>query len=164
MPVTRCARVSPTALWREPPDVAGLNAVDLKVARKAYTLAYATVSHSMFEEFSAGYYFGRLLVEPFGGDRPAIQRDQHERVNEQLYADGDGVERLDAPLVMKLDGHHVAVHGEESVPEHTLAVPADLLAEMDVENPPTEREVLLAKADRAWQLLKLGGWDLPAGT
>jgi len=139
-------------------------AVHFNLSRKAYQRACATVWHSMFEEFSAGYYFGRLLVEPFGGDRPAIQRDQHERVNEHLYADGDGVERLDAPLVMKLDGHHVVVHGEESVPEHTLAVPEDLLAEMDVENPPTEREVLLAKADRAWQLLKLGGWDAPAGT
>jgi len=118
----------------------------------------------MFEEFSAGYYFGRLFVEPFDGDRAVIRRDQHEQVNERLYADGSGVERLDAPLVMKLENHHVVVHGDEDVPQDTLAVPKPVLEDIDIENPPTEREVLLAKADRAWQLLRLGGWDAPQGT
>ena len=117
----------------------------------------------MFEEFSAGYYFGRLYVEPFEGSRAAIQRQQHERVNEELYASGDGVERLDAPLVMKLANHHVVVHGEEDVPENTLALPESVLDDVDVENPPARREVLLAKADRAWQLLRLGGWEPPSG-
>jgi hypothetical protein len=121
-------------------------------------------TYSMFEEFSAGYYFGRLYVESFEGDRAVIQRDQHERVNERLYADGAGVERLDAPLVMKLENHHVVVHGEDEVPEGTLAVPERLLSEIDVDDPPTEREILLAKADRAWQLLRLGGWEAPRGT
>jgi hypothetical protein len=118
----------------------------------------------MFEEFSSGYYFGRLYVEPCDGDRALMQRAQHERVNEQLYATGEGVERLDTPLVMKLDNRHFPVHGEDGVPSDTLAVPERLLDD-GVRNPPTLREVLLAKADRASQMLRLSGTDDPtAGT
>lgn len=119
----------------------------------------------MFEAFSSGYYLGRLYVEPHQGDRAVMQRAQHERVNEQLYATGEGVERLDAPLVMKLDRRHFPVHGDESVPEDTLAVPEPLLDERG-RTPPTIREVLLARADRAAQLLELSGqtFDPQAGT
>ena len=111
----------------------------------------------MFAEFSRGYYLGRLYVEPRDGERAVMHRDQHERVNEQLYADGEGLERLDAPLVMKLDNRHFAVHGDEGVPEGTLAVPEHLVADAGVRNPPALREILLAKADRATQLLRLSG-------
>ncbi|MFT4923496.1 MAG: hypothetical protein ACI8XM_002723 [Haloarculaceae archaeon] len=110
----------------------------------------------MFEQFSRGYYLGRLYVEPSDGDAATMCRAQHERVNEQLYADGDGVERLDRPLVMKLGTSHFPVHGNEDVPADTLAVPEALL-EDTVRNPPSLREVLLAKADRASQLLELTG-------
>jgi len=108
----------------------------------------------MFEEFSSGYYLGRLYVEPHDGEQPAMRREQHERINEQLYASGDGIERLDSPLVMKVDNRHVAVHGDDAVPEGTLALPADLLDDTHIRNPPTLKEVLLAKADRAVQLLR----------
>ena len=111
----------------------------------------------MFADFSRGYYLGRLYVEPHDGERAVIQRDQHEQVNEQLYADDEGLSRLDAPLVMKLDNRHFAVHGDEGVPERTLAVPEHLVADASVRNPPTLREILLAKADRATQLLRLSG-------
>ena len=111
----------------------------------------------MFSEFSRGYYLGRLYVEPHDGERAVIQRDHHERVNEQMYADDDGVSRLDTPLVMKLDSRHFAVHGDDGVPEGTLAVPEHLVSDADVRNPPTLREILLAKADRATQLLRLSG-------
>ena len=108
----------------------------------------------MFEEFSSGYYLGRLYVEPYDGERPVMRRDQHEQINEQLYASGEGVERLDSPLVMKVDHHHVAVQGEDGIPEGTLALPEDLLDDTRIRNPPTLKEVLLAKADRAAQLLR----------
>lgn len=114
----------------------------------------------MFEQFSRGYYLGRLYVEPSDGDAATMCRAQHERVNEQLYADGDGVERLDRPLVMKLGTSHFPVHGNEDVPADTLAVPEALL-EDTVRNPPSLREVLLAKADRASQLLELTGSGTP---
>lgn len=122
--------------------------------------------YSMFEEFSSGYYFGRLYVEPFDGDRALMQREQHERVNERLYASGEGVERLDAPLVMKLDNRHFPVHGEEGIPSDTLAVPEGLVDD-GFRSPPTLREVLLAKEDRATQLLRLSGgvdFEPTAGT
>jgi hypothetical protein len=92
----------------------------------------------MFEAFSDGYYLGRLYVEPYDGDRPAMQRAQHERVNERVYATGEGVERTDAPLVMKLEDCHFPVHGATDVPADTLALPDDLLAEAEVDRPGTD--------------------------
>jgi hypothetical protein len=111
----------------------------------------------MFEQFSRGYYLGRMYVEPSDGDRATMARRQHERVNEQLYADGEGVERLDRPLVMKLGSSHFSVHGDEDVASDTLAVPVDVLEETRIRNPPTLKEVLLAKADHAERLLDLTG-------
>ena len=111
--------------------------------------------HRMFERFSSGYYLGELYVEPHGGDRAVIQRVDHERVNEQLYADGEGVERLDAPLVMKLDGSHIPVTGDDDVPSGTLALPRELADE----TLPDRRNVLLADADRAETLLRWEGCE-----
>ncbi|MFC4550744.1 MULTISPECIES: DUF5802 family protein [Halorussus] len=108
----------------------------------------------MFEEFSSGYYLGRLYVEPSGEEQAVMRRDQHEYINEQLYATGEGVERLDAPLVMKVGRRHVAVQGADGVPEGTLALPESVIEDSDIRNPPALKEVLLAKADRAAQLLR----------
>lgn len=109
----------------------------------------------MFERFSKGYYLGRLYVEPNTDETARMCRDQHERVNRQLYAMGEGIERLDVPLVMKVGSNHFAVHGDETVPADTLSLPEGLLEEASVRNPPSLQEVLLAKADRAKQLLGL---------
>lgn len=110
----------------------------------------------MFEKFSGSYYLGRMYVEPTDAGPARMARRQHERLNEELYATGTGVERLDAPLVMKLDGAHFPVHGDEGVPEDTLAVPDEFVADHRDE-PPTLREVLVARADCARQLLRLNG-------
>lgn len=107
----------------------------------------------MFETFSRSYYVGRLFVEPHDEEHAAMRRDQHELVNEQLYATGDGVERLDNPLVMKVDQQHFAVHGEDGLPENTLVLPRSRLPERHVDSLPAPREVLLAKAEKAGQLL-----------
>ncbi|WP_096395498.1 DUF5802 family protein [Halorubrum trapanicum] len=109
----------------------------------------------MFERFSSGYYLGELYVEPRDGERAVIQRADHERVNEQLYADGEGVERLDAPLVMKVDSGHIPVGGDDDVPSGTLAIPQELADE----TLPDRRNVLLADADRAEKLLRWEGWE-----
>jgi hypothetical protein len=106
----------------------------------------------MFEQFSRGYYLGRLYVEPGDGD-PRMCHAQHEQVTERLYD-------RDVPPVMKLGRTHFAVEGGESVPADTLTVPSELLAEEGVTNPPTLTEVFLAKDDRAAQLLTLT--DSPA--
>ena len=108
----------------------------------------------MFERFSGGYDLGELYVEPHDGDHAVIQQTDHEAVNRQLYADGDGVERLDAPLVMKLESGHFPVSGDSSVPSGTLAVPESMLPEAT----PSRRRVLLANADRAMELLRYAGW------
>lgn len=112
-------------------------------------------TYRMFEQFSRSYYFGRVYVEPYGGDRPVMQREQHERVNQQMYATGEGLERIDHPLVMKVGNRHMAVHADDAVPDRTLAVPEPLLDER-IRNPPDLREVFLATADRAEQLARMG--------
>ena len=114
----------------------------------------------MFEPFSNGYYLGELYVEPHDGDRAVIQQADHEAVNKQLYADNEGVERLDAPLVMKLDTTHFPVGGDEGVPSGTLAVPSELLDQQTA----TAREVFLADSERAMELLRYAGWKPIAGT
>lgn len=113
------------------------------------------MTYCMFEPFSRGYYVGRLYVEPRDDEPAAMYRAHHERVNEQLYADGEGVERTDHPLVMKLGRRHFPVQGATDVPAGRLAVPREILAAESIRNPPTLTEVLLAKADRAAQLLRL---------
>ncbi|WP_049981965.1 DUF5802 family protein [Halolamina rubra] len=110
----------------------------------------------MFEQFSSGYYLGVLYVQP-GADEAALNVEDHEAVNRQLYGDSEGIERLDSPLVMKLDGTHFPVQGAEGVPTGTLTVP-ESLADDDL---PARREVLLARPERAGQLLKYGGWQPP---
>jgi hypothetical protein len=111
----------------------------------------------MFERFSASYYLGRLYVQPDDCDCPAIHDGDHERVNEELYATGEGVERLDAPLVMKVggEGAHFPVRGDDSVPTGTLAVPESMA---DDNRLPDRREVLLATPERAGELLRYAGY------
>lgn len=111
----------------------------------------------MFEPFSDGYYLGELYVEPHDGDRAVIQQADHETVNKQLYAEDEGIEPLDAPLVMKLETAHFPVVGDAGIPSGTLAVPSELLGD----DRPSRREVFLADGDRAMELLRYSGWEPP---
>ncbi|NKE34329.1 hypothetical protein GWG54_00590 [Natronococcus sp. JC468] len=113
----------------------------------------------MFEVFSRSYYLGRLYVTPTDHPRALIHDEQHERLNEEVYTSGEGVERLDAPLVMKLESQHFPVHGDSSVPANTLALPESVLENTDVRSPPSLREVLLARREQAERLLSFAGWD-----
>ena len=117
----------------------------------------------MFEQFSRSYYMGRLYVEPGTGEQVTMCREQHEQLNRELYASGEGVERLDLPLVMKLDSAHLTVHPEAGVPADTLSVPEPFLDNSTGRNLPTLKEVLLAKADRASQLLRIHGAAVTPG-
>jgi hypothetical protein len=116
----------------------------------------------MFEQFSRGYYLGRLYVEPRPGEPATMCRQQHQTVNRQLYGtDGAGPD-TEHPLVMKLGTRHFPVHGGDGVPADTLAVPPAVLEDVDLRNPPSLREVFLATADRAGQLLRVTGGSVAA--
>lgn len=115
----------------------------------------------MFEQFSRGYYLGRLYVEPQETDAATMCREQHERVNHQLYGAADS--ETDLPLVMKIGTRHFPVHGDRTVPADTLAVPPSIIDDADIRNPPALHEVFLAKADRAAQLLQFEHVDEPTG-
>ena len=99
----------------------------------------------MFAPFSSGYYVGRLVIEPHAGETALLHREIVERMNEELYATGDGIERIDYPLFMKLWHRHFAVHGADGVPEDTLLVPSSMVADDSSDPLPGIREVLLAK-------------------
>lgn len=111
----------------------------------------------MFAPFSNGYYVGRMVVEPHDGDEALIPQSQHERMNEQLYAEGTGIERLDNPLIMKLDRRHFPVHGDRGVPHNTLLVPEWVRADVRDGPLPAVLEVLLAKAEAVPRLLHYCG-------
>jgi len=111
----------------------------------------------MFEDFSGGYYLGRLYVEPHEVERPAIHDDEYEAMRSELY------EGSDKPLVMKLDNHHLAVGGDEGVPSGTLGIPERLLEETGVEKPPVLKGVLLAKQGYAERILNIAGEEERVG-
>lgn len=122
-------------------------------------------TYHMFEPFSSGYYVGRLYIEPHDGERTLMQRDQHERANSDIYAAGTGIDRLDHPLIVKVDSSHFAVEGEDGVPEDTLYVPRDHLQPRPGDRLPALKEVLVAKKHRAEQLMSLFGLGTgPSGT
>ncbi len=118
----------------------------------------------MFEEFSNSYYIGRLFVTPSADECPVMQQAQLERVNDELLADETELSRLDRPIVMKLGQRHFVVHGDEAVPAGTLALPESVMADASIENPPSECGVLVAKPDRAEQLMWLNGHGTNVGT
>lgn len=117
----------------------------------------------MFERFSSGYYLGEMYVQPRPEDAAAIKRSDHERVNEQLYADDTGLSRLDNPLVMKVGTQHFPVVGDDDVPSGTLALPEASVPDDLKFRLPGRREVFLANADRARDLIQYTGWDGDTG-
>ena len=110
----------------------------------------------MLQPFSKGYFLGRLYVQPGHGETAMLHRAQHVTANREIYAIDEGIERLDHPLVMKLEERHFPVQPAEDVPEGTLAVPTDVLESTRIENPPALKEVLVAKAWHAKQLREYG--------
>lgn len=113
----------------------------------------------MFQAFSDAYYLGELYVEPHDGKTAVMQQTQHESVNKQLYVENEGVERVDAPLVMKLNSTHFPVTGGSDIPSGTLAVPTEILEDIAA----GARQVFLADRHRAMELLRYAGWQPPTG-
>mgnify|MGYP000087704257 CR=1 FL=1 len=106
----------------------------------------------MFEDFSSGYYLGRMYVEPHDAERPVMQDDEFEKVREKVYDD-------EKPLVMKIGNRHLVVDGDEGVPSGTLAVPAGVTESLRLHNPPSVKDVLLAKKGHATRILSLRGFE-----
>ncbi|WP_435196401.1 DUF5802 family protein [Natronomonas sp. EA1] len=112
----------------------------------------------MLEEFSDGYYVGRFYVEPYDGAHVVMDHEQHVEANERVYATGADVERLDHPLVVKVDQRHFPVFAADDIGMDTLGLPEPVLESTRVDAPPTLKTVLVAKAERAAQLLE---WATP---
>jgi hypothetical protein len=107
----------------------------------------------MFEDFSGGYYLGRMYVEPHDADSPVMQDDDFEAVSHGIY------EQEEKPLVMKIGKRHIVVGGDGSVPTGTLGVPERVAEDLDLYNPPSVKDVLLAKEVHAERILSLKSLD-----
>lgn len=92
----------------------------------------------MFVEFSAGYYLGSCYVAGHADEQAAMNRQEYLRTCNTYYG-GMG------PLVMKLDGVHFPVVGDEAVPAGEIHLPPHLLRRTDSQNGPEQREVFLTK-------------------
>ena len=129
----------------------------------------------MFEDFSRGYYLGRMYVEPHEADSPVMQDEEFEKVRNDIYGDersysvektaynrkeyGD-VKPYDAkkPLVVKIGKQHLVVDGDEGVPTGTLGVPHHVAERLRIRNPPSVEDVLIAKKGHATRILSLIGF------
>jgi hypothetical protein len=118
---------------------------------------------SSTHRFSAGYHLVETYVEPAAGDHALMDHERHQRANRRIYATGVGVERLDLPLVAKLEGVHFPVFPDEAVATDTLELPESVLAETTVSDPPTLRGVWLASAELAGQLVRWFTTDTAPG-
>ncbi|MFW5918515.1 MAG: DUF5802 family protein [Haloferacaceae archaeon] len=125
----------------------------------------------MFEQFSSGYYLGRLYVQAHDGSRAVLRESHHRQVREQLYRSSSddapvrptASDGTDLPLVMRYQRQHFVVEGDDDIPEQTLVIPREWLA--DRPDPLEPHEVFLAKADRARQLLQFAvGVEAPDAT
>lgn len=101
----------------------------------------------MFEQFSRGYYLGRLYVEPRNAKRAAMSTEQLEAIDRQLYRAADPGNR-DRPVVMKVGRRHYRIQGDRGIDAGELAIPRSAT---EIEGA-GHRPVLLAKAGRADQL------------
>ncbi|MDY6779568.1 MAG: DUF5802 family protein [Halobacteria archaeon] len=122
----------------------------------------------MFEEFSSGYYLGRLYVEPHDSDVPVLHENLHRSIGEKLYDGTEGIEPSvsndgEKPVVIKLGNRHLVVEGGE-VPSSTLGLPEDTIEEFDIRNPPSLKSVLLAKAEHAAKILSLRRFGFGSGS
>ena len=104
----------------------------------------------MFEEFSSGYYLGRMYVEPHDSERPVMQDEEFETVSHGVYEE-------EKPLVMKVGNRHLVVGGDSGVPSGTLGVPEDIADGLGLRNPPSVKDILLAKEGHATRILSLRG-------
>ena len=111
----------------------------------------------MFDDFSSGYYLGRIYVEPTQEEKPVLHEQQYRKIKQTLYRN-TGKTRKEKPLVFKVNNSHIKVEGGQ-IPSKTLGIPKKIIDDIDVENPPTLKEVLLAKPGHADNLLNLSQYS-----
>lgn len=100
-----------------------------------------------FEKFSSNYFVGEMYVQPYSDDVAAVNRAEHEQINEELYNDEHSIVRTDNPVVMKVETTHFAVHGDEDIPTQTLCVPEETMDDVSIRHPPERKAVFLATPD-----------------
>lgn len=97
----------------------------------------------ILEPFSAGYYLGTPEVVGFGGTGAVVGTEEYELLEAQIFRKYD---KFGLPVFVKLDRGHYPLRPEAGIPRDTLAVGADVSAELDTE-PAKQREVLVPNED-----------------
>lgn len=94
------------------------------------------------EEFSSGYFWTPLAVEPADVEAPCLNAADYADLRDVVYPDeDDDLERV----VLKVQRRYFAPRPSDGTPSHVLEVPAAVVDALDIQNPPARREALVAK-------------------
>lgn len=99
--------------------------------------------------WNPAYHLVSLIVEE--GDVPALNPRVHTEMNRVLYAEGEGIERLDYPILAKLKRRYFSVTRAETVDPYSIQLPAADLDQMEIDAP-DRCELLIAKKSHAPQI------------
>lgn len=110
----------------------------------------------MITKFSSDYYLGSLYVEPLGGETTQeggrIAKQDYDKIVSQTY----GETILEAPLVIKIDNHYIALTPSTSSPSKTVKLPQETLDELEITNPPELTEILFPTKEAVKRFDKMG--------
>ncbi|AXR81496.1 DUF5802 family protein [Natrarchaeobaculum sulfurireducens] len=100
----------------------------------------------ILRNWNPAYKLTSVIVEE--GDVPALNPGVHTEMNRVLYAEGEGVERLDYPILAKLKKRYFEVTRSEAVDPEFIQLPPGDIEAMGLDTP--ERcEMLVAKRENA---------------
>ena len=100
----------------------------------------------ILNNWNPAYKITSVIVEE--GNHVALDPGVHEQLNRVLYAEGEGVERLDYPILAKLKQRYFTVKADKSVDPGYIELPAGDIEEMGLDAPERCR-MLVAKRDSA---------------
>ena len=106
----------------------------------------------ILQSWNPAYHLTTAIVEE--GPVPAFHPGVHTHLNRFLYAEDQGIERLDCPILAKLKRKHFTVTGADTVDPESLHLPSSDIADMNID-PPERCHILIARKDNAPMIAEL---------
>lgn len=92
------------------------------------------------------FHLTTVMVEE--GPVPAFNPQVHEDLNRFLYTTGQGVERLDYPIMAKLKRRYFTVTASEDVGERFFQIPRETIDDLGIDAPDL-CQIFIARKDNA---------------